>query len=729
MALNNNIYDKSDYTQDQWQEIEEGILAGLDVSVYAKKEFFAIQMLQIRLGLKEGIDVSKYASTDYDWFQMEEIRNGLNSNVDISKYADPSVPFDVMRQIREGLEQGIDLSAGKSFQAGVLRQLRIALSQKIDIRRYIREGYEEEQLKQIRIALEKGVDIDKYINTSQRGAVIREIVLGLEKNLDVDIYLKEFMSWQQMREIRIGLEERLDVSCYENPLYSWQQMKQIRLGLEDNLPVEDYASLMYTAREMDKRRQKLLEAAAKVGTSKQNDKVEYRDFMLLISASHMEAYIIVTEIGTKISTKTILTALEEEKVMYGIDYDALEALETKGAATDMITIARGVESQTGKDGWYEYMFTPDIKAKPKLLENGAVDYKNIKWFEVVRKGQTLAVYHPAEFGKVGRKVTGETIPGIKGNELSPLAGSGFKVLADNVTYVSDVDGKVELKNGRLEVTGLLVLENVNKSMGNVIFNGSVYVKGMIGDGSVIKADKDILVDGFTEGAILDSGGDIILKEGNNAGGRGYIKAANDVMGNFFENARIIAGKNMRANYCLNSDVYADKTIEITGNKGILAGGSVHAGESISSQNIGNEAGVMTKIKVGKSEKYQKDKALLDSKENDIKRELVLLRNAIKDIQRKYSPEQRNNNPLYIKIENAIYTKENELKDIYMAKDKLDEEFSKSKYAKVIVKGNVYLGVSVNVNGALWRAKKSSGITIKNKDDKIAIYRNGGHYEG
>lgn len=723
-----NYLNESDYTADQWQEIEEGILNGLDVSLYAKKEYYAIQMMQIRLGLMEKLPVEYYATTDYDWFQMEEIRLGLSSKVDISKYAQPEVPFDIMRQIRKGLEQGIDLSHGRRFPSGVLKELRIALSHKTDISRFIREGYDQEQLEQIRTAYENRIDIDRYINISQRGAVIKEIRLGLEKNLDVDIYARTDMNWQQMREIRLGLEHRVDVRQYDNPLYAWNQMRQIRLGLEDELPVEDYKSFMYTAFEMEKHRLKLKEAASHIPANKENEKKEYEDFVLVVSASQMEAFIIVSEVSVKIKSKDIVDALAADNVVYGIDYDKLDEIEKDGASDEMIIVATGTEPGEGKDGWYEYTFDTDIKAKPKLLENGAVDYQNIKCFELVKTDQIVARYHGAAPGKEGKKVTGETITGMKGKELPPLVGTGFTVLPDNVTYVSQLDGKVELRNGRLEITGILVLDNVTQASGNVIFNGSVYVKGMVGEGSVIKAGKDIIVDGFTEAAMFDAGGDVILRKGNNQGGKGYIRAMQDVMGNFFENAKIICGGSLKANYCLNSEVYAEKTIEISGNRAVLAGGNVHAGEAVMAYNIGNEAGVITRIKAGKEERFLRDKAALDKRESNVKRELTLLRNALKDIRRNSKVDEKSGNALYVKIENAIYTKENELKDIYEAKNRLKEEEAKMAYVKVVLKGNVYPGVNININGASWRASKVNNITLKNKDGKIAIYRNGGRYE-
>lgn len=544
----------------------------------------------------------------------------------------------------------------------------------------------------------------------------------------MDVYSIDNMNWQQMREIRLGLENRLDVSIYQNPLYSWRQMHQIRLGLESNLPVEDYKSFMYTSKEMEKRRLRLVKAASLMPGYNKHEKKEYKDFMLVVGESKMEAFIIVSEIGVRIKRKDIIDVLTDEDVVYGIDYDKLDELENEGASQEVVVVAVGTEPGDGSNGWYEYTFDTNLKAKPKLLDNGAVDYQNIKWFEHVKKDSVIARYHRATLGVDGKRVDGQIVPGLKGKELPPIIGAGFKILPDNVTYVSELDGKVELKKGRLEITDLLVLDKVTQASGNIVFNGSVYVKGTVSEGSVIRAAKDILIDGFTESAILEAGGDIILKKGNNQGGRGYIKAVQDVMGNFFENARIICGGSLKANYCFNSNVYAEKTIEISGTKAVLAGGFVHAGESITAYNIGNEAGVMTKIKVGKGEKYLHDKVLLDERESDVKRELTLLRNSLKDIRRNSTPDERSNNPLYIKIENAIYTKENELRDIYEAKKQLKEEEMKLNLVKVVLKGNVYPGVSININGALWRATRLNNVMLKNKDGKIAIYRNGGRYE-
>lgn len=708
---------------DQQQEIKEGIQAGIDVSIYAKPEFYAIQMRQIRLGLMAGLPVETYASDKYDWFQMEEIRLGLEHKVDIKKYADPSVPFEIMRQIREGLEQGIDLSAAKKFPAGELRELRIAACEGIDIRKYIKSGYEEEQLKQIRTALEKGLDIDPYIDPSQRGASIREIVLGLEKNLDVKAYVNPDMSWQQMRELRKGLEHRIDISVYDNPMYSWQQMHEIRLGLESHLPVEDYKSFMYTAKEMHKHRIKLMESVRKDDTDREDAGKQYDDFVLLMDSKQMEAFILVSATGIKIPKEEIMSALEDRHITYGIDEEAIDDIAGDGTHDTMITVARGRQPEPGKDGWYEFLFDSEVKKHPKLNEDGSVDYKNVKWFEIVRKGQKIAIYHKAEPGSPGCRVTGEKFNGKAGREIPPVKGRGFTIEPDGVTYIADIDGKVEYKDGVLEVTSVLVLDEVTRAAGNINFNGSVYIRNSIGEGTVIRAVKDIMVDGFIEAAQLEAGGDIILKEGANAGGRGLLKAHGDVMGKFFENATIEAGGSIKANYCLNSNIVAGKNIIISGKFGMLTGGNSYAGRKIESYNIGNAAGTATSLSIGKPDNFAARMKNVEDRMKSVDRELQMLNNIYDEFKEKMEPEVRNANPVYLKVEDAIYTKNKEMAELKTLKEQMLKTEELYERGKVVVNGTIYQGTTVYIKGLRWDARTARNINIRKNGDGISVYRN------
>lgn len=719
--MEKEILDKTQYSTDQLQEIEEGQEKGLDVSCYRNPEFLAIQMREIRLGLEAKVDVSVYADKAYDWFQMKEIRKGLESHLDVEKYADPKLSFEVMRQIRKGLMKGIDLTFAKTIPAGLLKELRKAILAKVDIHMYVREGYEEEQLRQIRIAMEKGIDIKSHVKICHRGPSIREIALGLEKGLDVSVYQDEHLNWQQMREIRLGMEEGVDVAKYSNPLYSWQQMREIRLGMMDDLPVELYSSLMNTAKGMEEKRKKLLEERKHPEKTK-NEEI-YKDFSLLVSADKMKAFILVAEKGIRIRKDRLLQSLKEEGVKTGIDYMMLERLENQGADSNMIIVAAGRRPQPGADGWYEFFFDINIKKEPKLLEDGSVDYQNIKWFELVQKGDVVAKYHEPEPGDPGLNILGDEVCAKKGRELRHLNCKGVTLESDKKTYIASMDGKIEYKEDGLEVTNILVQDSVTQATGNVEFNGSVYVRGEVGDGAIIRAEKDILVDGFVEGAVLEAGGDILLRKGNNGDSRGRLKAKGSIMGSFFERANLKAGKNINANYCLNSVLWADGRIEIAGKNGSLAGGSVYAVQGINAFNIGNAAGIRTDISVGAEDPFLAEINSLEEKLHSAQRELYLLKNAYADFRKKYAPEVRNSNPVYLKIEDSIYAKNLEIDKLYKKQEELQKERDRANRVKIVIRGSLYQGVLVNINGSRWNSKPVKNVTLKKKDGVISVFRN------
>lgn len=633
-------------------------------------------MREIRLGLESKVDVSVYADKAYDWFQMKEIRKGLESCLDVEKYADPKLSFEVMHQIRKGLMEGMDLTFAKTIPAGLLKELRKAIAAKVDIRVYIKEGYEEEQLRQIRIALERGIDIGAHVKIYYRGPSIREIALGLEKGLDVSVYEDEHLNWQQMREIRVGMEEK---------------------------------------------RKKLLEER-KHPEKTENAEI-YKDFSLLVSADKMEAFILVAEKGTRIRKDRLLQSLEEKGVKTGIDYATLERLEKQGTDSNMVILATGRRPQTGADGWYEFFFDINMKKEPKLLEDGSVDYQNIKWFELVRKGDVVAKYHEPEPGSPGLNILGDEVPAKKGRELRQLTCKGVTLEPDKKTYIASMDGKIEYKEGGLEVTDILVQDSVTQATGNVEFNGSVYVRGEVGDGAIICAEKDILVDGFVEGAVLEAGGDIILRKGNNGDGRGRLKANGSIMGRFFERANVKAGKHINANYCLNSELWADGRIEIAGKNGSLAGGSAYAAQGINAFNIGNAAGIRTGISVGGEDPFLTEMNSLEEKLRSAQRELYLLKNAYADFRRKYAPEVRNSNPIYLKIEDSIYAKDLEIDKLYKRQEELQKERDKAAQVKIVIRGSLYPGVLVNINGSQWNSQPIKNVTLKKKDGVISVFRN------
>lgn len=697
---------------------------------YESMGFDKGQMEEIRQGLEKGLDVSWYTSVNYDWFQMEEIKKGLERGLDVSSYAKSEISYDRMRQIRKGLKEGLDLSRYQELEAGYLRQIRKAKLGHVDIFTYIEQGYEPDQLEEIRLGLEHKADIKDHLIKEFLGESLREIRLGVEEGLDVSVYARMHFGWQQMREIRLGLERRVDVSHYAKELYRWQQMREIRLGLEEGLDVSAYESLMYSAREMKQMRMKMQEQAKQA---------EHRDFQLemleeqarqasecvvTVSQDKMEAYITL-EKGTVKSKNEIMRLLAKENVVFGIRQDEIEKkLKEAEQGTVRFLAAEGVRPERGRDGYYEFFFRTGIPQIPAIRQDGSIDYQNTVYFEQVKAGQVIAVYHEAQPGIGGRMVDGTELPAQGGQEKQMLKGRGFLLSQDKKTYIARESGKIELKNNEITIQPLLVVTEVTISTGNLRFNGSIWVKGNVGSGVVIQSKDELIIEGNVEAAHLQSGKRIVIKNGVSGGGLAVIESAEDIHGKFFESATLTANGGIYANYVMSSNMIAGKEIVISGSKGAIIGGNAAAVNGIKAHHIGNRAGLLTNISLGVSKAMIEKEEEAEIKLKKFQSELEIFEEAYRKLQKQYPPEVRNEMELYLKVEQATYIKRKQMEQQVERTKELEEKRNKANEAKMMVYGILNAGTVVQMNGMQWTAASSvRNVTVRLSNKEIGVFRN------
>lgn len=109
MYLSHDIkdLDLSVFDYEQLLEIHKGLKNDVDVRLYANPKYHWSRMAIIREVLEDyGIDVSKYVEAGFTENEIDEIREGLESGIDVSIYADIYLHHDEMREIREKLEEG-----------------------------------------------------------------------------------------------------------------------------------------------------------------------------------------------------------------------------------------------------------------------------------------------------------------------------------------------------------------------------------------------------------------------------------------------------------------------------------------------------------------------------------------------------------------------------------------------------------------------------------------------
>ncbi|MCM1375161.1 MAG: FapA family protein [Muribaculum sp.] len=647
-------------------------------------EYQKAQNQEIKLGTEQGLDVSVYANPEFNWLQMEQIRMGLKDKIDVSLYANPSYSYDTMRQIRLALYSAIDLIP------------------------YLNRGFMDDSLEEIRLALLDKLPIDTWLTDDMCTPQIHEIRIGLCEKIDVSAYADTQFSWMQMQEIRLGLEKKLNVSLYTNSLLSYSQMKEIRLGLEAGLDVSSYCGLMYSATDMRKKRQTLIDQKINKNSDRDVtagggevsiDLLRKSEFVISIEENGNKAYAYVPWVpGNMVTKEDIYNDLRRREIVFGIKREAIADLIDKKRMNEKVLIAEGLPAQKGKDGWFEFFVRLDMPRIPAPLPDGGVDYVNIEAFEMVDKGEKIAVYHPAGKGMDGKNIYGEIIHADNGIEKKPLRGEGFMIAPDKVTYISKLNGKFEYINGRIIITNMLVVrEDVTAVTGKLEVDGSVYVIGSIYSGGYIKASGDIIIEHNVETARLIAGGNVMIKKGSCSRHDCFIEAGGEVSGSFFEAANINARGNVKANYIMNSNINTMGRVIVSGSKGVLLGGRVCAVRGVDTYNLGNNSHIKTFLEVGRTDLYEKEQAVFAEKRELLLNELSGLEASWTKILQLVAAKKEVSADMVRKVHATMVAKSHELAELDAESSKLANMTDQNMNSPVCVRGKAHGGSVIVIN--------------------------------
>ncbi|WP_022749878.1 DUF342 domain-containing protein [Lachnobacterium bovis] len=321
-----------------------------------------------------------------------------------------------------------------------------------------------------------------------------------------------------------------------------------------------------------------------------------------VSYNEMEAFMMLPVLEGEEEPYTldeINTALERAGVKSGIKTDLLEQIVIDQSCGYEHLIAEGTEAVDGIDGYFEYNFNTDLNRRPTIRPDGSVDYWSIHLVEIVEEGQVLAIYHEPVQGSNGMSVKGKLRKAKRGRPLPPLKGKGFDKSEDGLVYTSQIDGKIDMKNGRINIVPVYeVYGNADLSTGNIDFNGDVIVHGNVTTGISIKAQGSITVDGVVEASRIEANKDIVLRGGVLGKKRGIVSAKGCIYAKFFEYANVEACGFIEADSFLDCNVFCEDEVKLNGKKGSIIGGKTEAIKGITANVLGNESYKKTSIQVG-----------------------------------------------------------------------------------------------------------------------------------
>ncbi|MDR1873515.1 MAG: FapA family protein [Synergistaceae bacterium] len=406
----------------------------------------------------------------------------------------------------------------------------------------------------------------------------------------------------------------------------------------------------------------------------------------------------------------IVDALTRKGVVFGIEKDVIEKLVNLKIVGEAVTVARGREPRNGEHAKIELLLDPD--KTPEVNEEAQkVDYRTRSVFVNVVKGQEIAVKHPATAGEDGMSVLGTVIRAVAGKDASFLIGSGVEVSEDGLSLRASIDGRLSRKDGKLVVLPELEVRNdVDFSVGNINFMGSVKIRGSVREGFQVVAGGNIEIREMVEGAHVESVGDIVIMGGVRGMGKGHILAGGNVLADFADQANIRSQGDVKIkNAIFHSEVSAQNSVTVLGGqKSQIAGGKIQAGLEVVCQTLGSEMGTKTEVIVGlppaqMERRKELQTQIARNRENIDKLDANLSFLKKQDAAGALDEGKR---ALLVTGTKSRFQLQGELKAMESELKVLEERLELSKSKGVVrVKGVCYPGVSIAIRGSVYMVRE------------------------
>lgn len=447
-----------------------------------------------------------------------------------------------------------------------------------------------------------------------------------------------------------------------------------------------------------------------------------------VSKDKMEAYIqfySAGHMGETLTPEKTRKIIDDNGVKYGIMNDILEGLTKDRQYTKKHLFACGTAPIDGKDGYLDYKFnTGDKTNKPKILDDGRVDFRQIDYFDAVKKSQILMVAIPPAQGGDGTNVLNQVVSHKPGKPAPKFpGGKNVELSEDGTKLLASISGHLILNNNKITISPVLTIDgDVGPATGNVNFEGSVDIKGHVMTGFSIIATGNIAVNGVVEGAYIESDADINLYNGIQGAEKATIKAGGDIFTKFAQNCTLIAKGDIVSDSIMHCNVRCDGSIKMDGKKCLLVGGTISVGHQINAKTIGSSMATVTDISVGNSPELLQNYNLLKEKLAAATSDYEKISVGIDTIMRSGSldnlpPEKKE---LLLK---SIHAKTFLREKVEKLQTQTNEALQKlsSNNGVIRVSDVIYSGAKVLIGDALMYVRDDiHACTLRNIDGKVAI---------
>ncbi len=459
---------------------------------------------------------------------------------------------------------------------------------------------------------------------------------------------------------------------------------------------------------------------------------------LEFSKNNMEAYIEILPEGSGVADKeyieksVILDFLKKQGVSYGIREDLPDVFRVG----KRYFVAAGKPPIPGKDAIIELLHDTDKEIRPKILEDGRVDYRELDTMVIVKKGEIILKRRPPTAGTPGISVKGEIVPPKPGRQVPlPIGLNVEKSKNDPNVLISKIDGQLVEEDEKISVFPVYEVKgDLDFSVGNINFPGNVIIRRNIKPGFKIEAKGKVEVYESAEECDIIAEGDIIIKKSFIGKNKSLLKSDSSIIVGFMDGAKAFAKKDIISHSAImHSDVSAGESVIVEG-RGIITGGEIQAKMGIVAMVVGSKFGTHTILKIkkpvdignkirGLREKLKENQGIIQSLDTKIRifgRDLTFekLKRSFLKKELKVSSSQE------VLIGKLLATYDALLKEIESIKKELlylDNLIQKFKNAVIIIKDTVFTGVIIMFDEKFYKVRDAlRGVKFYLEDNNIKM---------
>jgi uncharacterized protein len=328
------------------------------------------------------------------------------------------------------------------------------------------------------------------------------------------------------------------------------------------------------------------------------------------------------------SSEALYGALSKKNVNEGLDDQAIaDIFETFSSGGEVFkhTIAKGKAPRQGKDGALEFL----IEMEPNKVEvtdaEGNMDFRDLNLIKEIHSGSPIVKVVAPDEGSDGLTVQGKSINVSKGRKAKYRLGRNVRFDEETETIFATADGHVEVVDSLISVQEEFnVNKDVDFTIGNLNFIGSLSFEKSIPPGYLMEAGRDILVKETCKGSTLKAKGNISVEGGITGSENSTIECDGKLSAKYINEANVISKGDVECFYEV-----VRSTIKAMGSfileSGAVRGAQVYAFSGMRVKDLGSPMGTPTLAAVGvdfsvdeKVEKLQQAIAQLDGQKSKLK---------------------------------------------------------------------------------------------------------------